>query len=324
MLLVVWIGSSPLASAGVLDGDGRLVQFERDIAPILRDRCLECHGAEDAKNDFRVDDLELLMDFVEPEDLESSSLYVDYLTTDDDDMMMPPASHQGPLSAGELALVRTWIQEGAVWPEGFLLTKDVASVLPKETMTTPPPATGLMARVWAFQGYFHPAAVHFPIALLSLGGLFVVLGWKWPQIGTQVPLVCLWIGAVAAIGTTAMGWSFATEQGYPSWRRVDIDSEVFWHRWSGLIVTSIAVVAAIVAAIAVYRNNPRLNKVWKVGLLAAAALVGLVGHQGGEMTYGETFYQRAFDRLWPPVDVEVPQSASARVAREEIDESDVR
>ena len=82
-----------------LDSDGRVVQFERDIAPIFRERCLDCHGPDDAKNDFRIDDAESVMDYVEPEDVEGSSLFVDYMTSDDPDMLMPPPSHGGPMSA---------------------------------------------------------------------------------------------------------------------------------------------------------------------------------------------------------------------------------
>src|SRR6056297_1955102 len=63
--------------ASPVDDEGRLVQFERDIAPILRSRCLECHGPEDAKNDFRVDDRDTLLGYVEPEDAQWSTLYAD-------------------------------------------------------------------------------------------------------------------------------------------------------------------------------------------------------------------------------------------------------
>lgn len=299
---------TPSAFAGVLDVDGRLVRFDRDIAPILREKCLECHGPEDAKNDFRVDDVDSLMMYVEANDVSASSLYTDYLISDDEDMQMPPSSTGGPLSTSELALIKTWIEEGANWPEGFALV--AASEEPVKIQVAVEPQAGLIGRVWAFQGYLHPAAVHFPIALLSIGGLFVLLGLKWPAIGTQVPLACLWIGAPAALGTTLMGWSFAVEQGYGGWLSFDTTKEVFWHRWSGVIITLLAITTATIALVAVRSGRENLTKVWKTGLLVCAMLVGLVGHQGGELTYGETFYQRAFDRLFPPDVVVVDQSQS--------------
>tara|TARA_R110002049_G_scaffold2750_9_gene22345 strand:- start:16228 stop:17250 length:1023 start_codon:yes stop_codon:yes gene_type:complete len=277
-------------SVAPLSDDGRVVQFARDIAPILRERCLECHGPEDAKNDFRVDDQESLMDYIEAGDWESSTMYVDYLTIDDPDMLMPPASHGGPLSAAELALIRVWINEGAIWPEGDTVTEvpipTVAEILV--------PAKTLPQRVWAFQGFFHPATVHFPVALFTVGALFVVLGWKWPAVGTQVPLACLILGAVSAIAASAMGWAFATERGYPGWSKVDFDNEFFWHRWGGVIVSVVAAVFALIAIRAVRSNSDKLNRVWKIGLLVVAGMVGAVGHQGGELSFGADFYPRAF------------------------------
>jgi uncharacterized membrane protein len=280
-------------SVSPLDADGHLVDFQRDIAPILVQRCLDCHGPEDAKNDFRVDDVDTLMDYVEPEDVESSSLFTDYLITDSEDELMPPAEQGGPLSAGELALIRIWIEEGANWPEGAV----VAAAASGEAVPEPKPVDAprsLAERLWAFQGFLHPATVHFPIALLLFGALFVVLGWKWPKLGTQIPLACLLIGAPSAIGATLMGWSFADEQGYAGWRTIDMDSELFWHRWSGVIVTVVSTVLAIVALLAIRRGNEKLTRVWKVGLLAVAAMVGAVGHQGGELSYGSDFYPKAF------------------------------
>ena len=76
--------SSELSQAGAL------VDFARDVYPIFAEKCLECHGPDYAKNDFRVDDEETLLAYVEPGDVESSSLWADYLLTDDPDMRMPP------------------------------------------------------------------------------------------------------------------------------------------------------------------------------------------------------------------------------------------
>lgn len=293
---------SLLAAESVLDDDGRLVRFERDIAPILRDKCLECHGPEQAKNDFRVDELDSFLEYIEPEDASSSTLYMDYLVCSDEDMLMPPASKGGPLSTSELALIKTWIDEGALWPDGYTMVADeqAAALDTPEPDQAAEPATGLVDRLWAFQGYLHPAAVHFPIALLTIGGLFVILGWKWPAIGTQVPLACLWIGAPAALGTTLMGWSFAVEKGYGGWESLDTTKEVFWHRWSAVVITVLAMATACIALVAVRSGREHLTKFWKTGLLVSALLVGLVGHQGGELTYGETFYQQAFEHLFPP------------------------
>lgn len=276
-----------VAQSGIID-------FERNIAPLLATRCLECHGPKDAKNDFRVDDAESLMGYVEAGDLEASALWTEYLRSDDPDMLMPPASHGGPLSATELALIQVWIQEGAIWPSGAVVTD---GTVPEARLPVLKP-TSLFARVWAFQGYLHPATVHFPIALLLVGGAFVVVGWRYPVLGQNVSLVCLFLGTLSAIVASMMGWAFAPRRGYGDWDRFDMDSEIFWHRWSAVIVTTVAIATSAVALRWLQNQSPRLGKVWKGGLLAAAMMVGAVGHQGGELTYGEKFYQEAFDLLF--------------------------
>ena len=285
-----------ISSRTPLDNEGRVVNFQRDIAPIFRQHCLECHGPDDAKNDFRVDDPELMLDYVEAEDAESSSLFTDYLTTDDDDMLMPPRSHGGPLGPAELALVRLWINEGADWPDDAMVDES-SKTLPRVESNSIEDMT-LIDRVWSFQGFLHPATVHFPIALLLIGGLFVVLGVKWPAIGTQIPLACLLIGAASSIVATMMGWSFSVEKGYGSWSRFDFNAEIFWHRWSAVAVTVLSTIFAIVALVSLRNSthtvaSSRLTSTWKVGLLLVAALVGAVGHQGGELTYGKDFYPKA-------------------------------
>lgn len=276
-----------------------------DIAPILQSRCLECHGPKDAKNDLRVDDRSMLMNYVEPGDLEASSLYVDYLTIDDEEMLMPPKSHGGPLSAGELALIRVWIEEGANWPEEFEFSSTGPQAEASSPAVTVPKSMG--ERVWKAQGFLHPATVHFPIALLTVV-LFVVLGWMWPSIGTQIPLACLLLGAASAVVATLMGWSFAPQQGYAeNWNVLDWDREVDAHRWSGVIVSIAASVFALISLLAVWRKSESLTRVWKIGLLICAAMVGAVGHQGGEMTYGSDLYPKAWRILTGQTDAPASQ-----------------
>ncbi len=297
------IGSGPIGAQGrpAVDDEGRIVSFLRDIAPIWEARCLKCHGEKNPKNGFRIDLADDVLGYIEPGDAESSTLYTEYLLTDDEDLQMPPASHGGPLTAGELALIRVWIEEGADWPEDYAAaapSPDVVGEVGDGPQPVPPDdAKSLPARLWAFQGYFHPATVHFPIALLLVGALFVVIGWRYPILGQQVALSCLWLGAISAVAASAMGWSFAQRRGYGSWSRIDTSTEIFWHRWSAVIVTIVAVVLAWVALAAVRRGSPGLHRLWRIGMLVLAAMVGAVGHQGGELTYGPELYQEAFDVL---------------------------
>ena len=288
--------STDLADSQIspLDDSGNLVQFGRDIAPILRTRCLECHGPEDAKADMRVDDADSLLSYVEAGDVESSMLYTDHLTTSDEELLMPPKEKGGPLSPSEIALIRLWIEEGAQWPEGF-------QVQPNQIQSAPAAEPqvyddlSLADRLWKALGYLHPAAVHFPIALFMLGAGFVVVGWKWPSVGTQIPLTCMLIGTATSIAVVAMGWSLAPTSGYgSSWEFLSFEREVDAHRWSAVIVTLLATGSSILALLAFVKDNPQLHRAWKAGLLLCGITIGLVGHQGGEMTYGRDFYPEMF------------------------------
>ncbi|MEM6779279.1 MAG: c-type cytochrome domain-containing protein [Planctomycetota bacterium] len=320
--LLVFIGAFPLdrvfaqdeGERQALDDEGNVVSFQRDIVPIFRANCLECHGADDAKADFRIDEADTVFSYVEPGDLENSYLYTDYLLSEDDDLLMPPRSHGGPLQPAEIALVRLWIEEGASWPEDALVaideSPDTEASIVESSATAP---AGLVGRVWSFQGFLHPATVHFPIALLLIGGLFVALGWKWPVLGEQIPLACLLIGSASAIVATLMGWSFATQQGYGSWTKLDLDGVIFWHRWSAVIVTFVSTALAMIAIVNLRSKRQGLTRIWKIGLLAVAAMVGAVGHQGGELTYGRDFYPKAFRILFDQPEAEdVPVTEQAR------------
>ena len=311
-------------SPSPLNTDGNLIDAQRDIVPILRDNCLACHGPDDAKNDFRVDDHDSMMDYIESGDVESSSLFVDYLTTDDPDYLMPPPSKGGPLSTTELALIRVWIEEGAVWPENLTFTDISDTTETERNKTEQALPKDLQTRLWMAQGFLHPATVHFPIALLTVGGFFVVVGWKWPRVGTQIPLAALWLGSLSAIVSTAMGWAFAPEQGYGSnWTFLDFDREVDAHRWSAVIVSVATTFFSIVALVAVMLKSERLTKIWKIGLLLSAGMVGAVGHQGGEMTYGKDFYPRAIRILLGQPENNTPIQEESRISEESSKEAEL-
>src|SRR5690606_10596029 len=129
----------------------------------------------------------------------------------------------------------------------------------------------------------------------------------WPALGTQVPIVCLLLGSATAVIASIMGWSFAAERGFPSYA-AGLDAEVNSHRWSGIAVAVASVVLSVIAIIAVRRESVALNRLWKGGLFLVALAVGLVGHQGGELTYGAGFYPKAFERLFGVTPEEVSES----------------
>jgi len=96
------------------------IDFNRDIRPIISDRCFKCHGAatSNQKSEFRLDSREnATADLggyfgIVAGDLEESELHHRIWSTDSEEMMPPPKSKL-TLSDPEKKLLDRWIKEGA-------------------------------------------------------------------------------------------------------------------------------------------------------------------------------------------------------------------
>lgn len=112
--LHVWVGFFANAA----------VDYAREIKPILEEKCYRCHDDEKVKGDLRLDSPEGILaggkggGVLVPGKANESALFV--LTTypqDDPDYM--PQKGKG-LSQSEQALLKTWIDEGALFSKGFV------------------------------------------------------------------------------------------------------------------------------------------------------------------------------------------------------------
>lgn len=102
--------SAPLHAAGK-------VRFNRDIRPILSDKCFHCHGPDPKTReaDLRLDVREKAVEdgHIVPGQPDKSLIFERILATDPDDHMPPPKSKLGDLTTSEIALIKQWIAEGA-------------------------------------------------------------------------------------------------------------------------------------------------------------------------------------------------------------------
>jgi hypothetical protein len=109
--VLVWVLVGQLACA-----DEATPQFNRDIRPILADRCYACHGPDSGTREaeLRLDNFEGATEWaVVPGDAESSEV-IARVTSDDPDVRMPPAeSKKPPLTTEQVELLRRWIDAGA-------------------------------------------------------------------------------------------------------------------------------------------------------------------------------------------------------------------
>ena len=113
-----------VASAGAEEAK---IDFVRDIQPILEFNCVSCHNAEEAKADLRFDKASEFFKGGEGGDSlvkgkPDESLMIELVSLPEDDTdVMPPKGR--PLHDHEIAKLRQWIAEGAVWPEELLLVE---------------------------------------------------------------------------------------------------------------------------------------------------------------------------------------------------------
>jgi len=281
------------------------VNFTTDILPILESNCVSCHGPEDPEGGYRVDNRDEALEYIESGDAENSEFY-QYLISDDEEEMMPPPDEGGPLDDSDISLIKTWINEGAAWPEGLTLaaaSDDVGSDI-GEVSETAGKEEG--PNVYRAVGTLHPATIHLPIGLLLAAGFFALLSLRGNFIMSDCAYYCLWLGTFGAIIACLTGWWFVLDQ-HPSEYVNDIeglqnmDHKLFWHRTSGLAATLFALLLALFAASARNRD-PDDGVAWKIGLILLAAGIGYVGHQGGKLTWKASHY----DELYEVIDQFVP------------------
>src|SRR5688572_20524475 len=99
------------------------VDFNRQIKPLLSDRCYKCHGPDETarKAKLRLDQKEGAfkkldddMFVIKPGDLAKSEVFRRITTSDPDDLMPPPKSNLH-LSRDEIEIIRRWIVQSAPW-----------------------------------------------------------------------------------------------------------------------------------------------------------------------------------------------------------------
>ncbi len=94
----------------------QLVEFDRDIRPLLSEACVACHGPAEATRqaDLRLDTSDFIGTVVVPGDAEGSPLF-QRLITDGPIGRMPPVASGRSLTADQIDVVRRWIDAGAEW-----------------------------------------------------------------------------------------------------------------------------------------------------------------------------------------------------------------
>ncbi len=120
MLFVPTLVLFALATAD--DAPAAKVDFAKDIQPILEGRCIECHGPKKAKGRLRLDQKDSVFHppgnkkpRIVPGKPDQSSLFKLVTLPKDDPDVMPAEGEK--LTNDQIALLKAWIEQGAVWPD---------------------------------------------------------------------------------------------------------------------------------------------------------------------------------------------------------------
>ncbi|MCH2115372.1 MAG: PSD1 and planctomycete cytochrome C domain-containing protein [Pirellulales bacterium] len=122
-------------------GRAASVHFNRDIRPILSDRCFQCHGPNehDRRSYLRLDQPDGEegafrshegTTAIKPKSLQESELWRRINSDDQDEVMPPPDAHKKSLSRHEKELLKQWILEGAEFQEFWAFVPPQTSLPP--------------------------------------------------------------------------------------------------------------------------------------------------------------------------------------------------
>ena len=107
------------------------IAFNRDVRPILANKCFACHGPDEKarKAKLRLDQRDSALQVIEPGAPDQSEL-IARITHSDQDEVMPPADTHKPVTAEEVVVLRKWIEEGAEFEAHWALIPPVRAEVP--------------------------------------------------------------------------------------------------------------------------------------------------------------------------------------------------
>src|SRR5580704_3383678 len=116
--------------AGILPAEPLAkVDFARDVQPILRQNCVGCHGPTQQTSGLRLDRKSAVISRrgVVPGSSDNSFLYF-RISGNAYGIQMPPT---GPLRPEQINIIKTWIDQGADWPDSLANEVELPPLNPK-------------------------------------------------------------------------------------------------------------------------------------------------------------------------------------------------
>jgi len=126
----LYVALAAFASGTSAGADGA-IDFRRDVAPILQQHCIDCHGPNLQMAELRLDQRRFVLgDHADPNLIQSGqgakSLLIQRLLDRKLGILMPPTfpflpGEKAGLAEDKISVLKAWIDQGAAWPEGVIL-----------------------------------------------------------------------------------------------------------------------------------------------------------------------------------------------------------
>jgi len=292
----LWISIFSLLLTGFYSSvNAQKVDFNTQIKPLLEHHCMECHNADGDSYPIEVKDD--AFSFIVEGEPEESDMYL-VMVTDDEDDRMPPADYERQMSDDQIELIKTWIADGAEWPDDATFVMPAATAASDAIKDTA--KDSIDPRILKATGSLHPAILHLPMGLLLASGLFAFLSLRGNFVMSDCAYYCLWLGVLTSILACVTGWFYSDMQNKGTVTEfMDIfeqDHEVYWHRLSALISTIFGLLVALYA-MGARAKDPDEGATWKLGAIILAAGIGYVGFTGGKLQYPSNHY-KDLNELW--------------------------
>jgi hypothetical protein len=131
---LVTITALVLSASAASAADHPVIQYNRDIRPILAENCFPCHGPDSAarKADLRLDrrDAAIAAGAIAPGDPDSSEL-IARINAESRDELMPPPKSTKTLKPEQKDILRRWVAAGAEYQPHWSLIPPKRPALPK-------------------------------------------------------------------------------------------------------------------------------------------------------------------------------------------------
>jgi hypothetical protein len=120
------------------------VDFVRQIQPILRRHCYQCHGHDVQEAGLRLDVKRRALAGGDDGQViirgkADASRLVKLISSEQEELRMPPKDEAPPLAENQIALIRAWVNAGAAWPDGVdPVSKDETLLWSFEPVQRPP------------------------------------------------------------------------------------------------------------------------------------------------------------------------------------------